>query len=253
LIRLISDVHGAAAALRRVAPGDDPLFILGDLINFIDYRNNQGIVREVAGGEFVDDMVRLRTAGDSAAAAELWKRHRKGREEELRRLYADAISSAYEEVCAALVGVESYVTFGNVDDPRVLGAHLPDSASFVEAGVVEVDGIRIGLVGGGVMSINSPGEIEDEVMEQRLGTIGRVDVLCTHVAPAVDPLARDVIGGMAKGSPAVLRYLLSEQPRYHYFGDIHQPQAVSWKVGTTLCRNVGYFRATGRVVRHEAD
>lgn len=252
MIRLVSDIHGAAAALRRVAPGDSPLFVLGDLINFIDYRDNQGIVSDVAGQEFVDEMVRLRTAGDFTEAGELWKRHRRGREEELRLLYADAIAGAYEEVCAALAGVEAYVTYGNVDDPRVLASHLPDSARFVEADVIGVDGIRIGVVGGGVMSINSPGEIDDAVMEERLESIGAVDVLCTHVAPAVDPLARDVIGGRAKGSPAVLRYLLAQQPRYHYFGDIHQPQAVAWRVGATVCRNVGYFRATGRVVRHEA-
>jgi Icc-related predicted phosphoesterase len=253
LIRLISDVHGATAALRRVAPGDAPLFVLGDLINFVDYRTNEGIVSDVAGKEFVDEMVRLRTAGDFAAAGELWQRHRAGREDEMRTLYSEAISRAYREVCAPLAGVEAYVTFGNVDDPRVLAATLPDSATFVEAGVIPVDGIRVGLVGGGVISINSPGEIEDEVMEARLQSIGPVDVLCTHVPPAVDPLARDVVGGRAKGSPAVLRYLLEHQPRFHYFGDIHQPQAVSWRVGSTRCRNVGYFRATGRVVRHGTD
>ena len=51
---------------------------------------------------------------------------------------------------------------------------------------------------------------------------------------------------------AVRDYLIEHQPRYHYFGDIHQPQAVSWRVGRTLCRNVGYFRATGRVFVHNA-
>ena len=42
MIRLVSDIHGAAAALRRVAPGETPLLVLGDLINFIDYRDNAG-------------------------------------------------------------------------------------------------------------------------------------------------------------------------------------------------------------------
>ena len=32
----------------------------------------------------------------------------------------------------------------------------------------------------------------------------------------------------------------------------HQPQAVTWNIGKTLCRNVGYFRATGRVFEHDA-
>ena len=87
-------------------------------------------------------------------------------------------------------------------------------------------------------------------MSDRLAAIGPVDVLCTHVAPAVTPLATDVIGGRQKGSPAVLNYIEEHQPAYHYFGDIHQPQAVSWRIGNTLSHNVGYFRATGRAVVH---
>jgi hypothetical protein len=67
----------------------------------------------------------------------------------------------------------------------------------------------------------------------------------------VRPLSRDVIGGRLKESPAVLAYLLDHRPRWHYFGDIHQPQATSWRVGVTRSVNVGYFRATGRAVRHE--
>ena len=251
MIRIIADVHGAAAALRRVAPGESPLIILGDLINFIDYRDNTGIVSDVAGRDFVTRVVQLRAEGDYTSAGELWRAHRKGREEELRRLYASAIEAAYVEICSALRHVAAYVTYGNVDNPEVMRAHLPRSATFVEAEVVELDGSRIGIVGGGVPTINSPGEISDDVMADRLDSIGPVDVLCTHVAPAVKPLATDVIGGRAKGSPAVLEYINRYQPRHHYFGDIHQPQAVSWRIGSTLSRNVGYFRATGRVFHHD--
>ena len=253
MIRLVSDIHGAADALRRVAPGESPLIVLGDLINFIDYRDNGGIVSDVAGHDFVARVVQLRTRGDFAAAAELWREHRKGREEELRQAYTAAIAAAYEEICAALQGVDAYVTYGNVDSPEIMKAHLPASARFVEAEVIEIDGIRLGLVGGGVPTINSPGEISDEEMADRLAAIGPVDVLCTHVAPAVCPLARDVVGGRDKGSLAVLEYIREHQPTHHYFGDIHQPQAVSWRIGRTSCRNVGYFRATGRVFHHHAD
>jgi Icc-related predicted phosphoesterase len=253
LIRLVSDVHGAVEALRRVAPGESPLIVLGDLINFIDYRDNGGIVSDVAGHDFVARVVQLRTIGDFAAARELWREHRKGREEELRQRYATAIAAAYEEICGALEDVDSYVTYGNVDSPEVMKVHLPASARFVEAEALEIEGIRLGLVGGGVPTINSPGEITDEEMAGRLATVGPVDVLCTHVAPAICPLARDVVGGRDKGSQAVLEYILEHQPSHHYFGDIHQPQAVSWRIGRTLCRNVGYFRATGRVFHHRAD
>jgi len=253
LIRLIADVHGAVDALRRVAPGEGPLLVLGDLINFIDYRDNEGIVTEVAGVEFVERIVRLRTAGDFTAAGELWREHSKGREDEYRALYNRAIEAAYVDICAALDGVEAYVTYGNVDNPTVMKAHLPDTATFIEADVISIDGMRIGVVGGGVPTINSPGEISNDVMAERLASVGPVDMLCTHVAPAIHPLATDVVGGREKGSPALLDYILEHQPRYHYFGDIHQPQAVSWQIGSTLSRNVGYFRATGRVLYHHGS
>jgi Icc-related predicted phosphoesterase len=252
LIRIISDVHGAVDALRRIAPGDSPLLVLGDLINFIDYRDNSGIVSDIAGRGFVDNVVRLRSAGDYTAAGKLWRGYSKGREAEYRAMYAEAIEGAYAEICPTLDGVEAFVTYGNVDNPTVMKQHLPATATMIEAGVVEIDGQAIGIVGGGVPTINSPGEISDEEMATRLESIGPVDVLCTHVAPAVDPLAVDVIGGKAKGSPAVLDYIQRFQPANHYFGDIHQPQAVSWMVGETRCHNVGYFRATGRVVIHDA-
>jgi Icc-related predicted phosphoesterase len=253
LIRLISDVHGAVDALRRVtAEGGGPLLILGDLINFIDYRDNEGIVGDVAGRDFVAEIVRLRTTGDYTSAGEVWREHTRGREDEYRRLYDVAIAAAYEEICEPLAGVEAYVTYGNVDNPDVMRRHLPDSVRFIEADRFEINGETIGMVGGGVPTIHSPGEIGDDVMAERLAGIGPVDVLCTHVAPAVRPLATDVVGGRAKGSPAVRAYLETHQPRWHYFGDIHQPQAVSWTIGRTTCVNVGYFRATGRVYTHHA-
>ncbi|NIR39254.1 MAG: metallophosphoesterase [Actinobacteria bacterium] len=87
-------------------------------------------------------------------------------------------------------------------------------------------------------------------MRAKLAGLGPVDVLCTHVPPAVPQLSNDVIGGRAKESAAILDYVLDQQPAFHYFGDVHQPQATEWRVGPTHCRNVGYFRATRRPVRH---
>ena len=91
MIRIISDVHGAAAALERVAGEGGPLLVLGDLINFIDYRDNSGIVSDVAGRGFVDRVVDLRARGDYAAAGELWRDYRRGREEQLRESYSTAM------------------------------------------------------------------------------------------------------------------------------------------------------------------
>lgn len=253
MISIIADVHGAVGALRALVESEpETLLILGDLINFIDYRDHTGIVSEVAGGEFVGEVVRLRSAGDFTGAGELWRNYSRGREDEYRHRYATAIAAAYDEICEPLNGVNGYVTYGNVDNPDIMKRYLPDSMRFVVADRFELDGELFGIVGGGVSTINSPGEIDDGLMSERLASIGPVDVLCTHVAPAVRPLSADVVGGRAKGSVPVRRYLERHQPRLHYFGDIHQPQAVSWTIGATTCVNVGYFRATGRAFVHDA-
>lgn len=251
MIRLVSDVHGASEALRRVTSQPGPLLVLGDLINFIDYRTNEGIVSEVSGADVVGEFVRLRTGGDQEEASRLWREHARGREAELRAAYDRAIEAAYTDVCAALQGAaDTYVTYGNVDRPAVLQRMLPPGVRFVDAGVVELDGIRFGIAGGGLPRVGSPGEVTDTDMRAKLASLGPVDVLCTHVPPSVTPLATDVVAGLQKGSAAVRDYIDEHQPATHYFGDIHQPQATTWRIGRTVCVNAGYFRATGRVVRH---
>jgi Icc-related predicted phosphoesterase len=247
---LVADVHGAADALRRVAAMGEPLLVLGDLINFIDYRDNSGILADVAGRELVDELVKLRTAGDYAGASGLWRQRMAGRQEETRRAFDNRITAAYAEVCGALQGAEAYVTYGNVDRPDLLAELLPPGARFVDGEVLDIDGHRVGIAGGGMEALGTPGEVSETDMAAKLAQLGPVDVLCTHVPPAVPPLAKDVIGGRQKSFQAVLDYVLEHQPAYHYFGDIHQPQAVTWRIGRTSCRNVGYFRATGRAYRH---
>lgn len=249
-MRLIADIHGAVTKLRAVAAEPGPLLVLGDLINFIDYRTNEGIVTEVSGQEFTDQMVALRTAGEAVAAGALWREFRKGREEELQQAYDDAIDKAYDEILEALVGAEAFVTYGNVDRPDLMKRKMPAGSRFVDAEVVDVEGFRVGFAGGGITSIGTAGEVSEETMVAKLDQIGPVDILCTHVPPAVRPLAKDVIAGRDKGSRAILDYIERHQPPHHYFGDIHQPQAATWRVGATLSRNVGYFRATGRAWNH---
>lgn len=247
----VADVHGAADSLAEVARAGEPLVVLGDLINFIDYRTLDGIVADVCGREFVAEMVELRTSGRFEEARALWRGFSEGRETELRRDYDDRIEAAYVAVCAGLAGSGATVTYGNVDHPTLLQKHLPADCAFVDYGVVEIEGLRVGIVGGGLTSpLGVPGELGDDLMADRLGGMGEVDILGTHVAPAVDPLQADVISGQHKGSPALAQHLLERQPPYHYFGDIHQPQASEWVIGGTVSRNAGYFRATGRGVRH---
>jgi len=247
---LVADVHGAAGALRKIAARGETLLVLGDLINFIDYRTNEGIVSEVAGTEFVAELVRLRAAGNLDEARRRWGEFSNGREAELRLRFDALIEAAYQDVCAALEGVVGYVIHGNVDHPAMLRKHLPEGVRFMDAEAIDIDGHRIGFAGGGMPALGIPGEVDEEQMAAKLVALGTVDVLCTHVPPAYPALSTDVVGGRQKGSIAVREYLERVQPAFHYFGDIHQPQATRWTAGKTTCINVGYFRATGRAVRH---
>ncbi|NQV05993.1 metallophosphoesterase [bacterium] len=247
---LVSDVHGAFDALAKIARMGEPVAVLGDLLNYVDYRTNDGLLAEVAGKDFVGRLVALRAAGLRDEARGLWSDFSAGREDEIRQRYTDLIVASYEETADALAGSQAFVTYGNVDRPDLLAAALPPGVRFVDAEVVEIEGLRVGFAGGGAYNLGVPGEVTEDEMAAKLDRLGPVDMLCTHVAPAIRSLSTDVIGGRAKESAAVLDYLIRHEPRWHYFGDIHQPQAVSWRVGPTLCRNVGYFRATGRAVRH---
>lgn len=247
---IVSDVHGAVEPLRRVASLGEPLLVLGDLINFIDYRSNEGIVADISGKPLVDEFVRLRAMEGNEAASAFWRLRWANRTEELERRYRTAAETAYREVCDALRGCDAYVTFGNVDRPSMLAEFLPERARFVDGEVVEIEGLRVGFAGGGLTSIGTPGEVTEDEMEAKLARLGPVDVLATHAPPAVPALACDVIGGREKGSTSILEYLELEAPAYHYFGDIHQPRATTWRIGRTTCINAGYFRATGRPVRH---
>ncbi len=248
---LVADVHGAFTALATVAALGEPLLVLGDLLNFVDYRTNEGMLADVVGKEFVAELSRLRNAGDIAGSRALWAEKHAGREEEVRDTYIRLIDAAYQQAGDALAGAEAYVTFGNADRPDALRSSLPAESRFVDGEVVEIEGYAVGFAGGGIEGIGVSGEVSESTMADKLALLGGVDILCTHVAPAVRPLSRDVIGGRLKHSEAVKDFLVESRPSWHYFGDIHQPQATTWRVGRTICRNVGYFRATGRPVRHD--
>jgi len=247
---LVADVHGAADALARVARRGEPLLVLGDLLNLIDYRTGEGLLTDLLGRDLVEEVLLRRRQGEPGTAAGRWQSFLAGREAEMVQRYRALVAAAYVPVAAALEGVEAYVTYGNADLPDLLRAALPPGVRFVDGETIAVEGRRVGIVGGGVARLGVPGEVSEEDLAAKLQALGPVDVLCTHAAPAVGPLCYDVIGGRGKGSVAVRDHLLSHRPARHYFGDVHQPQAVSWRVGETQCRNLGYFRLTGRAVRH---
>ena len=227
--------------------------MLGDLINFVDYRTGRGIAADVYGPEYAREFIRNRRTGDWPANRRLWRRVQEGRESELAERIRAEVRRQYRAARTALLPAEkAYVIHGNVDWPEEMAAALADDVVLVDGEVVEIEGYSVGFAGGGVPTqARARGEVSHEAMAAKLDALGRVDILCTHVAPSVAPLRRDVVTGMLeRSSPVVLDYLATHRPRYHYFGDIHQPQAHAWRVGRTVCRNVGYFRATARAVRH---
>lgn len=247
---IVSDVHGAFADLARVVARGETLLVLGDLINLMDYRTGEGIIADVLGRDFARASAGLRAAGDYPAMRDLWRSHVGERFTEVRAQIDQLAADEYAACRRALDGGRGYVTYGNVDRPSQLAASLPDGLRFVDAEAVEIDGLTFGFVGGGIATpVGAAGEVTDEEMFEKLSAIGRVDVLCSHLPPAVPALHYDVVTGrFERASQPILEYLGDVKPLFHFFGDVHQPQATSWRVGATRCQNVGYFRATRRPV-----
>lgn len=248
---LVSDVHGAFSALRRVAHQGEPLLILGDFLNYVDYRTGEGMVADLLGLEFALRVAQARRTGAFDEARTLWAEAGARLGGGLGSAFYDLAVQQYGEAAAALDGGSGFATFGNVDIPDLLRSSLPDGFRFVNGEVVEVEGWRVGFVGGAYPSpFQREAPVTEEVMAARLDQLGPVDVLCTHLPPAVDALRVDTITGRReRSSQAVLEYIQHHQPAYHFFGDVHQPRATQWRVGPTFAQNVGYFRATGRPVR----
>lgn len=247
----VSDVHGALEPLRRLASSGEALVVLGDLVNLTDYRSGEGAIADALGIEFARSAAEARAAGDYIEMRALWAERVGDRMDEVRTSIGDALRRQYELVTEALDGGHGYVIHGNVDRPEMLEDSLPDGFSYVHGEVVEIEGYTVGFAGGGVSTpIQAAGEVSDDQMTSMLSGLGEVDVLCSHVPPAVRALRTDVITGREeRGSGPIRDYVERAQPGFHFYGDVHQPQAISWRLGRTRCHNAGYFRATGRYLR----
>lgn len=247
----ISDVHDAPAGLARLVELGEEIAILGDLVNLTDYRTGKGAVAAVMGSDFASRSSAARGKGAYSEMRSLWRERSAESAEDLRRLIGDELADQYKRAGEALVGGRGLVIHGNVDRPEPLQASIPETFRYVHGEVVERGGMRLGFVGGGVATpLQADGEVSDDEMTAILDSMGPVDILCTHVAPAIPPLRRDVVTGREeRGSEPVRDYLVAHQPRFHLHGDVHQPQASTWRVGRTTCMNAGYFRATGRFLR----
>jgi len=256
VIYVVSDLHGAHDDLRKAVPEGSTLLLLGDLINFLDYISMTGILTEVFSVQAVEEVVRLRTAGKIEDARRVMHERSIGREEEIREQIGVRVRSQYEEIFAALPD-PTYLILGNVDNPALAhsyasgypGVHEPDGT------VIVLEGERFGFVGGALPTpLHVAGEITEEEMRAKVEGLGEVDVLCSHIPPAVPELCYDTLAGKSEtGSRDLLRYIEDVQPRRAYFGHIHQPLTSALWIGRTLCINVGYFRSSKRAFPHKKE
>jgi Icc-related predicted phosphoesterase len=246
-VHVVSDVHGATGPLRHAAAGADALLCLGDLLLFVDYADHgQGIFADLFGAEAARQFVALRTAKlfDEARAmsAGLWRRLGGDPAGHIR----DAASRQYAELFAALPE-PAYLTYGNVDIPHLWREHLRPGHHVLDGERTELGGWRFGFVGGGLHSpYRTPNEIDDDAYAAKVAAVGTVDVLCSHIPPAVPQLLYDTVARrLERGSEALLGHVERTQPRYVLFGHVHQPLSRRVRIGRTECINVGHFRASG--------
>jgi Icc-related predicted phosphoesterase len=247
-VHVVSDVHGRADALAGAGEGADALICLGDLLLFVDYADHgQGIFPELFGAEAARELITLRTAQRFDEARAMSQRLWAGLGGDPRQHIERAVSRQYAELFAAMP-TPAYLTYGNVDVPRLWAEHLRAGQRVLDGERVQLGDWTFGFVGGGLRSIyRTPNELDDEEFAAKVEAVGQVDVLCAHIPPEVPELLFDTVARrMERGSEALLAAIKATQPRYALFGHVHQPLASRLRIGDTECVNVGHFRATGR-------
>jgi Icc-related predicted phosphoesterase len=248
-VHVVSDVHGAADALVHAADGCDVFVCLGDLVLFLDYDDPaRGIFADLFGEEHARAYIAARTANRFEEARELsaaaWAGIGVTEPQHRWAVMRSMVEVQYDELFAAMP-TPALMTYGNVDVPELWAARLRPGHEVVGAGVVDMGGQRWGFVGGGLVSpMRTPYEIAPEQFAAAVESLGPVDVLFSHIPPALPELTYDVVARrFERGSHALLRYVQEVQPRFHLFGHVHQPLAARRRIGRTECMNVGHFHA----------
>lgn len=243
-IHAVSDVHRRVEGLAEAGQGCDLFICLGDLVLFLDYDDpGEGIFPELFGEANARRYIDLRTERrfDEARdfSRELWE-----------AIGADpwtSISQKVQEQYRALFAAmpPGLLTYGNVDIPALWESHLGPGHRVLDGGSVTVGGLRLGFVGGGLRTpMRTPFEISDEDFAAKVDAMGDVDIVCSHIPPAVGDLTFDVVARrMERGSRRLREYIEDVQPRYVLHGHVHQPLAPRVTIGRTQVLNVGHFRS----------
>jgi Icc-related predicted phosphoesterase len=175
-LHVVSDVHGAADTLEAAGRGADALICLGDLILFLDYDDpGRGIFADLFGAEAASELIRLRTARrfDEARAlsGRLWSRFGDERGTVIER----AINEQYAALFAVLPD-PSYLTYGNVDLPRLWPPFLRPGLHVLDGQRTDIDGYSFGFVGGGLRTpMRTPFEMDEDAYAAKVAAVGAVD------------------------------------------------------------------------------
>jgi Icc-related predicted phosphoesterase len=251
-VHVVSDVHGQTDALARAADGADALFVLGDLLEAVDYTDpSRGIMGRLYGADNVAHWIELRTAQRFREAGEFSRAMLAAAAAELgadpQQVLLDAIRADYRDIFAAMPS-PAWCTYGNVDAPRLWPEFTHDGIRVLDGEVAEIGGLRVGFVGGGLANRPSqyPYLVTEEQYAAKVAALGPVDILCSHIPPAVPELCYDTVSRrFERGSRALLDAVAEHQPRLLLFGHVHQPLQTRTRLGRTECVNVGHFRETG--------
>lgn len=252
-LSFVSDVHGNVAGLRAAARQAEQLVVLGDLIDYVDYHDPAGgILGRIFGATRVQPFIDLRLAGDFPRLRQLNDDLWSSIPDPLGTL-SDVVAALYRDVLAA-VGPDTLLTLGNVDVAEVwtdvAGSELP----YLDGQVVEIAGRRLGFVGGGASRragavFGGPAKIWRPFMRTHedyraaVDALGPVDILCSHVPPAVPLLRYDVVPGrLEMCGPGLVEAIDAFSPMLAVYGHVHQPIARRLRRGGTECVNVGHFQ-----------
>ena len=144
----ISDVHHQLEFLKLLPKKNEPVVILGDLINWIDYRNGDGIAKEVFGLENVQTLINLRKEHRFEERKNLWKSLYSNNPEVIMKNMRDAIENQYEEVFKILKKYHVWFIPGNVDDVEIMNSYTSSSVKNVDGLLIEHQGTKLGFAGG---------------------------------------------------------------------------------------------------------
>ena len=256
-VHVVSDVHGNVAGLARAAAGADALVVLGDLVNYVDYRDpRSGILASVLGPAASARFATLRSTGRPGELAAFARAAWSGCPDP-DAVVADAVREQYAALFAAMTSASAptFAIPGNVDLPALWPEFAQPGLCFPDGRVLRIGDLRFGFVGGiplpPGMTPRKGGPFRPYVLTAEdhaavVAGLGEVDVLCSHGPPAVPELAYDVVTRRPESpSRPLLDKIRTDRPRAALFGHVHQPLAARRRLAATECVNVGHFRQTG--------